>query len=112
MNPINYLSTLIADGAPVRTANLFYRYHQNHPHIWKHFEKFALVVVESGKRTGAMAIMNRIRWEVEFEQNGIFKVNHNFAPYYARVFEIKYPQHKGFFKTCALKEIQSANSIC
>lgn len=90
--------SLIAMGVPVDTTDDFLNYHESNPEIWKHFNRFALLAAVSGKKIGAKAIFERVRWEVEIENSQDFKVNNNYAAYYARAFELKHPQYKGFFE--------------
>jgi hypothetical protein len=97
---------LIGFGAKAEAVQAFLDYHCEHPDVWKRFEEFSLNAIDAGRNTyGAMAIFNRIRWHVEIELKcAEWKINNNFAPLYARVFLLKYPQHSGFFKCRALGE--------
>ena len=90
--------SLIAAGIPADTVDSFLIYHKNNPAIWLHFESFANHAAMRGKKIGAKAIFERVRWEVEINEGHDFKVNNNYAAYYARAFEIKHPGHKGFFE--------------
>ena len=81
----------------------FIRYHVSQPLVWSLFEEYSLRALSAGvKNFGSMAILNRIRWEYQIEKKKTeFAVNNNYAPVYARLFEMKYPEHKGFFETRA-----------
>lgn len=68
------------------------------PDVWREFETLALRLASEGKKAGAVDILARVRWERQVEQRLEFKVNNNDAPYYARIFALKHPQHKGFFE--------------
>lgn len=65
-------------------------YHKQNPQIWRAFEKFSYEALKANRRVGSMTVVGRVRWETEVEQNGEYKVNNNFAPYYARIFNAKY----------------------
>lgn len=58
-----------------------------------------LETIEKGfKHYGAKGIFEIIRWHTGVAANGdVFDVNNNYTPYYARLFESDYPEHKGFF---------------
>lgn len=105
MNP--WIVKLIEADVPKETAIKFFEYHMERQHIWKEFEKFALKVVSAGKKIGAKAIVERIRWEVEIEQCGEFKVSNSYTAYYARIFQIKYPQYADIFTTNEVKGLNS-----
>lgn len=77
----------------------FRKYHTENPEIFRLFCHYAMNAIER-ERTyfGAMMIIQRIRWYSMVEAKGDdFKINNNYSPYYARLFEIKYPQFRGFF---------------
>lgn len=75
-------------------------YHQENPHIYAAFEKFTFQVIEAGRKNfSACGIIERIRWFTMIEsKTGTFKVSENMKPFYARLFEEKHPQYKGFFR--------------
>ena len=82
------------------------QYHKDNPDIWKAFEKFTLEAVAAGKKHySSKSIFERIRWETEVEaKHEIFKINNNFTPHYARIFEKKYPNLEGFFRKRKVKK--------
>lgn len=87
-----WLDYLITSGVPERTAANFIAYHQCRPEVWKAFEKFAKDLAATGrKHYGAKAIMERVRWHIEVESNGEFKICNNWTAYYARIFAALYP---------------------
>lgn len=97
---IDYKAQLVLEGFPVERVEEFLSWHRRAPHVWKTFEKAAIRRAKSGERAwGAMAFINEIRWEEEIPGGEDFKVNNNWAPFYARVFHLKYPEYKGFFIT-------------
>lgn len=93
-------------GVPNKTQLEFLKYHKENPRVWQAFETYALQALKQNKRVGSMMIINRVRWEAEFERNGEFKVNNNYAPYYARVFNTKH--NKEFFDLREVKEREAA----
>ena len=92
-------------GVPKETVDSFVAAFQACPDVWRQFERFALEVCNKGRRIGAKAIIERVRWEAEVEKNEEWKVNNNWAPYYARVFEIKHPRFSGFFAKREIKGV-------
>lgn len=76
----------------------FIRYHAENPGVWAMFEKFALEAAESRARFSAQMIFERMRWYTRIETKGVFKINNNYRPDYARMFIEKYPQHAGLFQ--------------
>jgi len=78
----------------------FVQYHIDNPEVWEMFREFTWVAMYKGcKHLGAKMVIERIRWETAVEGNDQFKVNNNYAPYYARMFMDEFPDHDGFFRT-------------
>jgi len=96
-------------GVPEKTIKAFIEALKDSPEVWREFERLALHTIKLNKRVGAMAILNKIRWDVEIESLGEWKVNNNWAPYYARAFELKHEEHRGYFEKRAIKGLESAN---
>lgn len=82
------------------TLEEFELYHEENPHLFEVFEKYTFDVIAKGRKYfSAEMIINRIRWYSQVEANNDrFKINNDAKPYYARLFEHKHPQHKGFFR--------------
>lgn len=83
----------------------FWEYHQDNPHIYEMFKRFTFQIIATGaKNFGAMAVIQRIRWETattkEFEP---LKINNNYTAGYARMFMRDHAEHDGFFRTRELK---------
>lgn len=81
----------------------FEKFHAENPHVFTMFTHFTFEMIRQGRtRYSAMAIMQRVRWEVdsqgEVSDDG-FKVNNNHQPHYARLFMERYPKHDSFFET-------------
>jgi hypothetical protein len=85
-------------GYPRSDIEAFSRRFRLCPDVWKEFERLTLRLISERKRAGAIDILGRVRWEHQVEQSGDFKVNNTDAPYLARVFALKYPQHRSFFE--------------
>lgn len=76
----------------------FVQYHLDNPHIYQEFKKFTFKAMAKGfKHYGAKAIFEIIRFETGVKGNDQFKVNNNYTPYFARLFEKDHPEHKDFF---------------
>lgn len=75
----------------------FLCWYKANPQVWREFERITLDLIGRRKKAGSIDIMGRIRWECEIERGDDFKANNNYAPYLARVFALKYPQHKDYF---------------
>ena len=106
----SYQTALEDMGVDSDTAAQFIGWHQRNPEVWKAFEAFALKLIARGmKHYGAKAIMEVVRYDQALKSSGEFKVNNNYSAYYARIFTLKYPQHKDFFEfreVRGLKEIE------
>lgn len=94
-------------GVPQDTIEAFTAHVQECPEVWRGFEKYALEAANTGRKIGAKAVIERLRWETEIVQSAEWKVNNNWAPYYARVFEIKHPRFKDYFEKRVLKSGES-----
>lgn len=96
------------DGVDPETYEKVKAYHKKNPHIWEAFERYALLAAQSRKRYSAKTIMERVRWDCEFESLGEFKISNDYTAYYARAFARKYPQHKNFFKMKKTRGLKSS----
>lgn len=88
----------VFDGVDPETYEKVKAYHKKNPHIWAAFERYALQAAQLRKRHSAKTIMERVRWDCEFERLGEFKISNDYTAYYARAFARKYPQYRNFFK--------------
>ena len=93
-------------GIPEQTIEAFFESIAKSPRVWRHFERFALEAVQSGRKMGAKAVMERVRWETEIEQSQEFKVSNSWTAYYARLFAIKYPYYRDYFD---FKQVQGVS---
>lgn len=79
----------------------FEKFNTNNPKVYYLFKRFTMQAINRGaKKMGAQMIIERIRWYTSVETTGdIFKINNDYAAYYARLFMREHPQHDGFFRT-------------
>lgn len=79
----------------------FATYHAANPQVYAAFKMFTGQLLKAGhrERLGAKLIIERIRWESLVSGGGEYKVNNNYAPYYARLFMADHPQYDGVFAT-------------
>jgi len=71
-----------------------------HPEVWVMFCKFTQEKIDAGfKHFGTNTIFGRIRYETPAGDDGLvaFKLSNNHAPFYARGFMDRFPEHEGFF---------------
>ena len=110
MNAKELSRHLKAEGANDETIKAFFEYHLRNPRTWDHFEKVALREIQAGKtRIGAKAIVEEMRKEHELQKRfGEFKINNTFAPYYARMFIVKYPIYTDFIETRQIRGVREA----
>lgn len=82
----------------------FQAYHKDNPHIFSNFERYTFELIHAGrKRIGSQMIIERMRWDSAIAGDDGFKINNNYAAYYARLFEAKHPRFKGLFTRRALR---------
>jgi len=80
----------------------FVAFHRAHPEVFDLFVRFTFELISTSRTHGAAkTIIERLRWEtsVVLQRGDDFKINNNHAPFYARLFLHRYPQHAGFFRT-------------
>ena len=84
----------------------FMRFHSENPIVYRLWDRFTHEALAKGhSRVGSQMIMERIRWETNVElidarpDNKQLKINDHHAPYYARLWMDKNPEHKGLFST-------------
>lgn len=75
----------------------FIEYHENNPHVFQLFLKYARELSKANRRHyGVVAISERIRWHLNVETTGDeFKINNNYRSCYARLLVSKYPDEFG-----------------
>lgn len=102
------------DGIQTPEATRFEQYHKDNPEIYENFKKYALQAIRKGhKRLSAEFIFNVIRWETRVSaQDGDFKINNDMKPWYSRLFQKEFPEHRGFFETRRSKADAAAKIFC
>lgn len=89
---------LFSDVRP-HIAEQFIDFHRANPEIFELFKRFATEARLSGRKYyGAKAIMEKIRWEINIEQKGDFKVNDHYTSCYVRLLISEDPSFKDFFE--------------
>lgn len=80
---------------------LFQRFHEENPHVYRALVKLAFRAKAAGiKKWGINAVIEVFRWEHAIETKGdTFKINNNHAPHYARLIMAREPELDGFFNT-------------
>jgi hypothetical protein len=79
----------------------FVKFHKANPQVWLLFRKFTLQLIEGGRtHYSADAIIQRVRWDIDnATSDEPFKINDHATCFFARLFQVKYPEHRGFFRT-------------
>lgn len=85
-------------GYSLSDVGAFVKRFRQAPDVWREFEALTLRLIAERKKAGAIDILGRVRWERQIEQSLEWKCNNNDAPFLARIFALKYPQHRSFFE--------------
>ncbi len=87
-------------------AIIFFKYHEDNPHIYELFKKFTFEAIERGhKHFGSQTVINRIRWYTNIETKGDpFKINSNVSAYYSRLFMKQFEEHDDYFRTRQVRD--------
>lgn len=93
-------------GYSQRKIDKFLDAHQACPEVWQGFEYVTLSLIAAGRKAGAIDVLGRVRWESSVEGGLDWKVNNNYAPYYARIFTAKHPEHAEFFEFRGVRDEQ------
>lgn len=73
------------------------------PRMYGYFRKFAHEALEKKrKRFSAYMIRERVRWYVNVEYDGQFKISNNLTPYIARLLIKEYPELSEVFQIKAV----------
>ena len=95
------MSTLFAVGPSLGArAQKFVDFHNEHPHVFAAFTKFAEQLKDAGKASGsARAIWHRMRWETELQTDETpYLLNDHYTPYYARLLSWTDSRFENFFE--------------
>ena len=84
----------------------FWKYHDENPAIYEAFDRFAMEAFAAGRTyIGAKMLFERIRWYTTVEARGEgIKLNNNYHAFYARLWMIRNPGHRGFLRTRKQRE--------
>jgi len=89
----------------ITTAREFAQLDLDNPWVWDLFERFALEKASQRfPHYSASMVMGRVRWETDVMLHdgnpGGYKINNDWIPWYARKFNVMYPQYGGgeFFR--------------
>ena len=82
------------------TIDEFLTYEKENPYVYELFDKYTRQALKSGRKYfSARAIWERMRWQSMIEDSSEqFKISDHPMPFYARLFEIRNPMYKGFFR--------------
>ena len=83
-------SVLSAENIDKQTIETFTDWFIKNFSIWKEFEIRAYKAFKTGKKVGSKCIAEVVRYFVEVESNGEFKVNNSYVAYLGRLFNDKY----------------------
>lgn len=81
------------------TEENFALFDAEHPEVYEHFEKFALVVAKRREYYSAKCVFHRVRWETMVTGGDDYKIDDGWISHYARKFMKLHPEHEGFFRT-------------
>lgn len=82
------------------------RWVKEHPHVFALFERFALQMVERGRRFGIGQLAERVRWEVAMswtKDDDGFRINNNHRAYLARELINRHPKVADFIELRRLR---------
>lgn len=84
----------------------FTDYHKDHPQVYEWFKTFALQAIDRKKgKTSAKLIVNRIRWEMNFQVIGEdYRINDAYSSRYARLFIKDFPEYTSYLE---MRELRS-----
>jgi len=80
----------------------FQRFHADNPQVFDRLYQFAKEAKNRGlERIGMRLLIERARWDMMMETASCdgFKINNNYAPFYARMLMERCPSLRGLFET-------------
>ena len=94
--------------AKLRPAEQFEQFHKLNPQVATALEEMASELIQRGrKKVGIKMLMEVLRWNYQMktdDPNSDFKLNNNYAPYYARLLIERHPDWTDIFE---LRQIRS-----
>jgi hypothetical protein len=85
----------------------FIDYHAKYPKVYEYYKGVIAQLINRGfKKYSSDGVLHIVRFTKhdEIKKDG-FKVNNNYTPYYARLYESEHPELKGFFAKRKVKQI-------
>lgn len=86
----------------ITPAEKFDEYHRLNPQVANALEQMAYDLIKRGRRKiGIKMLMEVLRWNYQMktdDPNSDFKINNNYAPYYARLLIARNPQWADVFE--------------
>lgn len=98
----------IFEGYSDQVVRKFLDFHKRKPEVYQAFKDVILKVRSRGReRWGAKAAMEIVRYKLNIEKDGEYKIQNSFTALYARVLLYKHPELEGFIVTKQAKGIKS-----
>ena len=103
----------IFDNIDKNLLNKFKKYHEENPHIYREFKRYAYAMKGVRSKSSAWLIINRIRWDYDIKSNSneVFKISNDYIALYSRLLIYNDPEFKDFFVIKQMKSSGRALSI-
>ncbi len=90
-------------------SNEFIKWFPDNMHVWHAFVIETIKVQQKGfKHYSARTIIHVLRHHSAVSENGSqWKINNNYSPYLARLYDLVYPKKSGLFEYRKIKQIQN-----
>jgi hypothetical protein len=93
----------------INPADKFEEYHRLNPQVYTALESMTRELVNRGRgKIGIKMLFEVLRWNYYMstnDPNSDFKINNNYAPYYARLLLEKHPEWDGIFELRTIRSI-------
>lgn len=91
----------------------FLEFHSKNPHVYKAFEKQALIAINKGRtKLSAKMIINWIRWNEFLRTSDLnFCINDAFTPLYSRLFIDRHKEYDGIFEMRKLRNEHKGSQV-
>lgn len=93
----------------ITPADKFEEYHRLNPQVYSALEQMARDLINRGRRkVGIKMLMEVLRWNYQMQTqdpNSDFKINNNYAPYYARLLIQNNPTWADVFELRAIRSM-------
>ena len=90
----------VYDFAPGDADPKFWQFHADNPEVYEELRGLAIQLHRAGRmQYGIMALLNVVRWQRALQTTDPeYKINNNFAPFYARLLMARESDLRGFFE--------------